>query len=230
MTVKELLKRVRHRLDDGIGGVTSDTLWNDWELIDDYANQALRRMFLVVRNMTVDATTATDLSLFPLCRIPVVAGISTYLMSPKIIRIARFKLASQQYPIDHRSVAELDREQPGWDGSSSVAGAPTVYCTDLSNNSVTLVPTPVANDTASLQVYRFPLATMSYTDTAELDFREEYHNDLIPGICAIAFGKHDTEAKNAQLSVMYTNQFNSRLEEIKLELIRKNATVHTNRP
>jgi hypothetical protein len=89
MIQQELLERVRRRLRDTVG-TDDEQLFEDKELIDDYANAARDRLFLICRNLIVDSTTADDGGLptaLPVCRIPVVAGTAAYALSPKIIEV-----------------------------------------------------------------------------------------------------------------------------------------------
>jgi hypothetical protein len=221
MDVSTLLQKVRYRLRDTV----KPYLWSDFELIDDYAHAARTRVFKVCRNLITDSATAEDAAGLPLCSLTLVANTAKYAMSPKILRITRMKLANQSYPLPMISAAELDSAMPGWQGYA--AGEPLAFCPDLDTDYITFIPAPVAIDTVSLTVYRFPLEDLASSST-ELGFREEYHDDLIPGILARAYGANDSEQQNMNLSATHEKTFEDRLLEIRGELQRRTATTHTN--
>jgi hypothetical protein len=227
MNAADLLAKVRARLDDKVDGGNSLFLWSDEEIIDDYAGPALEQMFLTCRSLLTDSTTATDAEMLPLCRLPLRAGEARYVISPKILRVVRLKLASQQQPLRMVSAADLDELCPGWDNEP--AGTPWGYCLDLDTDCVTFIPAPASDDSARLTVYRFPLAPISLDSDDDLGFRDEYQDDLISGILSLAFSKKDSGTDRPDLAAMEEKRFANRLEDIKLELLRRSATPHTNR-
>jgi hypothetical protein len=230
MNARQLLDNVRGRLDDTVGN-GSRYLWSDDEIINDYAAETLVRMFLLTRSLLTDMSTASDLSTVPvpLCKLPVVAATGRYALSQKIIRVMSIQLASQQQPLAIRLAAELDHQAPGWRGSQAALGKPWAACFDLETDAVTFYPAPVADDTATLRVYRFPLKPITLSNPLPFEWREEYHKDLIPGILALAWSKRDSQTVNDKLAAFEEAKFINRMDEIKLELIRRNSTVHTNR-
>ena len=226
MNTGELLTTVRNRLNDAVKG-SSAPYWSDTELIDDYANKARNRLFLIVRRFTIDSSTASDSEIvpLPLCALPVVAGTSTYALSQKILGITRLSLASQNKQLKPIVASELDDECPGW--QSLPAGVPWAYCPDLQSDSVVFIPAPIADDTANLTVYRMPLARLAKsTPSGSLGFREEYHDDLIPWIQYLAFSKQDSEVYNPQLAETHRKVFIDRAEEIKMEIYRRVTPAH----
>lgn len=226
MNTGELLTRVRDRLAADVG-TGSANLWSDSELISDYANQARTSLFRRTRWMVIDSTTATDLAALPLCSITVTALTASYAMSPKILSIERIMLSTGTRPLVSKSRAELDAYNPQW--QTADAAEPWAYCTDMDSDKIVLFPKPVTSGTASLSVYRFPLAPLDpENDTADLGFREEYHFDLIPGIMGIALQKWDSESENKPLGLAYDQKFESRCEDIKDELLRRKPRSNTN--
>lgn len=229
MNTGELLTTVRNRLNDAIKG-TSTPYWSDAELIDDYANKARNRLFLIVRRLIIDSTTASDTETtpLPLCTLPIVANTGTYALSQKILGITRLSLASLGRQLTPIVASELDENAPGW--QSLPAGIPWAYCPDLQSDAVVLIPTPIANDTANLTVYRMPLSKLTKASpTDALGFREEYHDDLIPWIQYLAFNKQDSEVYNPQLAETYRKTFLERAEEIKMEVYRRVTPAHGTR-
>jgi len=235
MNAAELLEAVRARLDDSIGGPT-DKLWSDTEIIRDYANPVRNRMFLACRRMITDSSTASDLSTvpLPLCGIVLKAGVASYDLSPRIIRITRMKLVSQRDPLVEISATDLDARYPGWE--EYPPGKPWGFCLDLDTDAVTFIPAPLADDAARLSVFRHPLkpialpAVGDVSAQPDLGFREEYHADLIPGILEMAFSKKDSQTDSPALSALEGKRFAARVEDIRLELQKRTATTHTNKP
>lgn len=229
MDTKDLLRRVRARLRDDVGS-SADRLWSDYDLIDDYANEARLKMFRLTRRMIVDSTTATDSAAtpLPLCSIAIVANTAGYAVSPKILKISRIALSTQTQPLIMKTREELDGIDTNW--LNAAAAEPWAYCPDMDNDKIVLYPKPIANSTASLTVYRLPLVALAYNKVTDLGFREEYHADLIYGIQEIAFQKQDNETNNQQLSQSYGDKFLDRCEDIKRELLRRTAGPYTNRP
>lgn len=226
MNAADLLARVRRRLDDTVGAGTSNGLWSDSEIIDDYANPVRDRMFLECRRLITDSSTVGDVDSVPLCQISLVADTGTYAISPKITEVVRLKLSSQMQPLRKIAAVDLDRIAPNWQDDDP--GAPWGYCLDLDTDKVTFIPAPDADDTARLTVYRFPLTPISLDNEDDLGFRAEYQNDLIPGILAMAFSKKDSGTDRPDLAALEEGRFIRRLEEIKGELQRRVSAPQTN--
>lgn len=226
MTTAELLQECHNRLRD-----TDEQayLWSQSELCN-YANSARDRLFLIVRKLIIDSTTANDSATtpLPLCSISLVAGTATYALSKKILAITRLKLASQTYPLPPSTVEELDGGYGDWQALAD--GDPRTYCIDMASDSITFVPPPLANDTAALTVYRMPLVKLALTAmSADLGFREEYHEDLIPWMLHLAYRKQDAETYNPGLAEEYRQTFLDRAADIKMELHRHHTKPHGNR-
>jgi hypothetical protein len=229
MTQQELLERVRRRLRDNVG-TADELLFEDDELIDDYANAARDRLFLTCRNLIIDSTTPTDGGVpldLPLCRIAVEVGVSQYQTSPKVIEIERVKLATQFLPMTRVMQNQLDLLCFNWQNADP--NTPWAWCPDLNTDTITFIPTPKVADTAILTVSRFPLVRLSLSDkTIPLGFREEYHEDLIPWILYLAFSKQDVETQRPELAEYYRKLFLDRCQDIKMEVHRRLSGPHTN--
>jgi hypothetical protein len=225
MNTGELIAEVRQRLNDTAGNKTTD-FWTDANIVS-YANAARDRLFLLVRRLIIDSTTATDADAAPLCRITLVPNTAKYALSRKILGIIRLKLALQTQPLEPSSLAELD----AWSNWEAIdAASPLTYCTDIESDSITFVPAPLVADTVSMTVFRSPLAKLSLADkSADLGFREEYHEDLIPWILHLAFRKQDAEIYNANLAEEYRRTFLDRAAEIKLEMYRHHNRAKGNK-
>lgn len=223
MNAGELITAVRRQLDDTVGS-SSTTYWSESDLYR-YANAARDRLFLIVRKFIIDSTTTTDSGSLPLCRVTLVVGTGTYNLSRKILGVTRVKLALQNQPLPVMTVAELDASYGNW--QALPVGDPWACCTDHASDTITLVPAPKAIDTVSLSVYRMPLARLTSDEPdADLDFREEYHEDLIPWMLHLAFRKQDSEIYNPNLAEEYRRTFLDRAGDIKMEMHRHVSPPH----
>jgi hypothetical protein len=213
-----------------IKGTDSQKFWADWEIVDDYANEARTDLFTGVKGMVIDSSTANDGAdtPLPICVIPVVAGQGLYPVSSKVIAFKRVQTNTGLRPLKRMTMAELDAHNPNW--LTLDPGEPYAYCTDYETDALLLVPPPQVDGTATATVSRYPLAPLIHTSPNDtLGFREEYHKDLIPKILALAFDKKDTEIYNPQLSATYEAKFAERIDKIAIEVYRKNNGTHTNR-
>ena len=230
MLTKDLLERVRARLRD-ITSVPNLRLWSSEELIDDYGNIARDRLFLAVRRLLVDSVTAYDFASPPnaLCQFAVSANTGSYAISPSIIEIVRIQLASQPHELKLKTMADLDREVYNWRHAD--AGVPWCYVPDADTDHIILFPTPNKADVANLTVGRFPLTLLAVArPNDDLGFRREYHPVLIDGILAQALGKKDAETDRPELAAFYEKKFVERIDEIKLEVLRRFQGPQTSRP
>lgn len=222
MTQAELLAEVRRRLRD-VAGDASEYLWSDYELIDIYANATRDRLFLKTRNMVIDSSTATDSSSVPLCSLTLVANTQSYALSPKIIKVIDVQSSTADQPMKRIYAEQLHYYFKTRNWRMLDAGTPLYWCTNLETDKISFFPKPSAADTIKLVVSRFPLARLDNdaVTAPTLDFREEYHDSLIPGIMSMAFTKKDAETDYPILSSNYRKHFDERCEEIKLEIQRR---------
>lgn len=186
MLPSELVKQVRHRLFDTVGKKHTH-YWSDYELLVDYGNKALNKMFLKIRKLIIDSTSPMDLQNLPLCSLPLVAGQSTYATSPKIIEIRSATVTkitdpvnnvTSIVPIDVMTEAEMDQKYYGW--RSFGAGDPRAIVKDLNTDSLFVWPAPVANvspppailtPTINLGVSRFMLKRLGMVEVGERKYR-----------------------------------------------------------
>ena len=184
MTLGELVNIVRLELDDNV----VPYLVSDPELIEyavDAENEACRRARLLV-----DATTTA------ICRISVIAGTAVYALDPRVIFVRRVKTALRPLPLGHVITRELDGSVANWEIQT---GNPVAFITDWQTGSIVLYPIPNANDTASLQVVRLPLADMkAFTDKPEI--HPSYHRSLRCWMKYRFYSKQDAETKNDKLA------------------------------
>ena len=245
MLASDLVKRVRHRLFDTVGKRHTH-YWSDYELLEEYGNAALDKLFLGVRKLITDSKTASDIQGNPLCVLPLVASQADYPVSPKIIEINTATITEITDPVAGTTlikpmavmtVAEMDARYSYW--RSVGAGTPKVVITDLNTDSLTVWPTPELNlnppptlltPTVNLTVHRFMLRRLGMIqvgsefkpdDSVILTFREEYHEFLVYGILAEAYTKDDGETKRPDLAALNEKKFNDKIESAKDDLSRR---------
>jgi len=242
MLPSELLANARKRLFDTIGKDTKK-YWTDYELLVEYGNLALDKMFLGVRRLIIDSQTASDLQGKPLCSLSLVVGTAAYAISPKIIEISAATvteitdpvlLTTRVAPLKTMTAAGMDAEYCDW--RNNATGWPSCIITDLNTDSVTIWPTPVAYETpppatltptVSFTVHRFPLRRLSLLDSGVADdsvafgIREEYQEYLVYGILAEAYMKDDGEVKRLDLAGINEKKFDAKIESIKDDLSRR---------
>lgn len=237
MLASELLERARLRLRDTHGS-HSKRLWSDYELLVEYGNSAIDKLFLGVRKLIIDSNTAVDMNNppLPLCTLPLKVGVADYPVSPKIIEIVSGQLNFAFYPLEITTVAEMDAKYRNWRHFG--VGAPRTVIIDLNTDSLRFWPTPSAspdpnivwNPVASFTVHRFMLQRLSLLksgekwvpdDSIQLTFREEYQEYLVYGILAEAYSKDDAETKKPVLADLNEKRFNEKIESIKDDLSRR---------
>jgi len=246
MLPSELVNRVRTRLFDS-HGEKSKAYWSDSELLEDYGNIALDKMFLGVRKLITDSSTLEDNEGNSLCQIVLLPSRADYPISPKIIEITAATITEINdtvgtiliTPMSIKTVAEMDAQYSGW--RSAGAGNPSIIVMGLDTDSLRIWPTPLANDTpppvmltttVNLTVQRFMLQRLVVTsagkpdDNVKLTFREEYHANLIPGILAEAYLKDDGEIKRVDLAAANEKKFEEKIESMKDDLSRRSRTNH----
>lgn len=194
-------------------------LWSDAELLRflNYSEvQACRRAHMIIDGVTANdsGTAATDSTAGerPLCRLTIVAGQSTYNISPKILQIKRLQLQSMAYAIPESPIhyAALDEYIPDWFGTSGTVGSagsggyPDFYI-NTPGNTITFVRAPSANDTAYLTVVRIPLVPFTLLTSPEIE--EKYHINMCDWAAHLAFMKNDSDTNNLQLAKYYEDRF-----------------------
>jgi hypothetical protein len=140
---------------------TPEYKWTDKELTT-MANLAEREACsraLLIK----DKTTAAY------CSIAVTAGTATYTLDQKVLRIERAKLALEDEPIDQITKEELDVIQPDWQSPTATGDTPK-YLIAEADWKLTLVPTPIVNDTLALEVSRLPKYDMAVPEIGPASF------------------------------------------------------------
>jgi hypothetical protein len=196
MTLKELVKYLRVSILDDTGGTGVDfevitdsddesqlLRWTNEELtsyINESINQVYRRILPVQKNETT-----FDITL--------IAATHTYSFDPRIIRIIGVKLVTAKKQLRLLDTQEIWDLSNTWD---TIAGTPTDFIIDYETESLRFFPIPVAADTATLFVNRFPLTTFTWlTDQATSpELRQEYQIPMLYYAAALSYQKDEANS------------------------------------
>lgn len=227
MTINDLLNMVVNQLRDLVGS-SSEYLWADEEIIDVYANDARNKLFINVAkygaDMIIDDTTDedTESTPLPLCSLSLIADTAKYSVSDRILDIKSVHISGLDDPLTLLRRDLLTSYFPNWREMSS--DVPKYYTPDLENDTLVITPPPASAYTCYLTVSRFPLDDLSYTaPTADLGFRREYQQDIVPWIIYRCLTKKDVETDKPQQAEYYRQMFEKRCKEIADELRGRNS-------
>ena len=146
---------------------TAPYRWDD-EVVFAWLSEAQREACLR-GGLLKDASTAS------ICEISVVAGTTTYSVSPLVVKIDRAMLLSESgilARVDIFDHEEMDRSFPEW---RTTADTPNGCI--LEGNTLTLNRIPIEDATVKLEVFRLPLANISSTVQPEIP--SIHHDELI---------------------------------------------------
>jgi len=180
MTLGELIALARRQASD----TTAPYLWTNDEWTD-YANEAEREACRRA-HLIVDSETAG------ICTFNLLAGDSTIIRHPKVLRVRRIKMGSQSRPLGRIDVRDLDRQAPGWE---SETGTVTHYVGNFSTGNIRIYKKTSVIDTATLTVVRLPLEDMSAL-ADEPEIPEAYHRKLADHMLELAYQKQDDETRD----------------------------------
>lgn len=197
MNRAELRRRVRIKLDDRI----VPPLWCDDE-INDALNEAVKEANLRARFL-VDSTTpeVTVIAIQP--------GMARYQLHESIIVARRVEFApanpnTQPFPMRRRSFDELDRRFPTW--RSSTGTVPHTVVQDMDERALVLHPSPTAEGTLRLTVWRHPLEReLMDSDNEEPRIPLAHHEQLAYWACFALYGNNEAEERDeARLQLFLT--------------------------
>ncbi len=214
LTLDDIRRRVRSRLDD----IAAPYLWSDIELLD-YVNDTVRdaaiRANLVVQDdVPVVFTQKVDLT-----------WNAKYALPSSTLDVKSVYLLSQ--PTNTLSRTSFRRKDQYYQGRPTDTGTPFAYALDQTQagtgtdsgifvRSITFIGTPVAADTAMLDIVRLPILLEAGDDVPEMD--EIWHPDLIYGITALAYLKRDSDTFDPKRSErdfqLFEDRFGPRLPAI----------------
>lgn len=150
-TLQQIIDDFREMFDDK----GTPPLWSD-AVLQAYANEAqleaARRARLIEDRDTV-----------AVCQVAVSTATDVYALDPRIIRLRRVKLASQDQRLQKMDERVLDRMLPSWE---SLDAAPPEGWIPWGSNQIRLVPAPDVADTINLWTIREPLLRMRLAQAA----------------------------------------------------------------
>lgn len=147
MNARALLSALREMLDDE----KKPYLWANETLLRKL-NNAVREACLRARLLKDD-----EHSQPALCRIPVSTGNAYLRHRHEILVVRNGRLASKGCKLWALTAESMDRWRPEWESQDETASTPEVMVMDLAQKTLRLWPTPSADDTLYLRVWRVPL-------------------------------------------------------------------------
>ena len=164
-----------------------------------------------------------------LCRHVVAIGQRILTLDSRVIRIKRFKPSSQTQPIALYTKGDMDATLPGWEAQTSAAISLAIP--DYEGSEITLVPASNTVELIEQDVVRLPLIDFVSTNmTAMPEVPVRYHETLIEWIMRVAYRKNDVETLDLARSQTHEAEFNRRIEEFRVQDIRKSPDNKVNRP
>jgi len=216
MTNQSILDEARRKLDDE----KQPYLWSDGELIQ-YLNNAANRL-------CKDALLIGDSTTAQICSIPVLPNQAAYFKDSRIIHVREARITARASPLAKKTMDWLTEHWPAW--RNAEPGVPIIFCEDIDEGKITLIPPAKENDTLSLAVYRFPLAQAENTKTsreASPEFHWQFHRYLHEGILAQAYGKQDAECFDRTLMERYQGAFDRNVDRARLEMYKSRYASQT---
>ena len=211
MTLLELVTYLRRSLLDDVGGTS--VAWED--LTEDdaasdqlrWSNEELTRFINEAQNrVCADALAIKDSSTFS---IDVLAGTSEYTLDSRILQVKGIYLGSLGKELIEQEYEDIYTRQ-NW---RTVTGTPTHYMLDIDTGKIRLYPTPEADDTVNLVVYRLPLQQLDWelNDIQSSELRAEYQIPMLNWAAYLAYQKDEANTFDPQRATyfrqLYTADF-----------------------
>lgn len=223
MTPQALLSFFRKDVVD----VAAPYLWSDEELYL-YMQDAYVQ-FVRLRGGTPDAT--SDVT-----TIPMVAGEAYAAIDPRILKIRRAFLASNNQPIELLNVEDLPMVRINDYGASPPAGYDLTtghvryMVIGEEETMVRWIQVPDAADSARLVVYRLPLNEITGADGDEFtDVPAHHHQHLTLWMKHRAYAKQDTETFDKGRSEQFRAAFETYCTGARLEWARQKSKTRVTR-
>jgi hypothetical protein len=157
MNLRELRAAARRTLSDTV----EPYLWDD-DFIDRACNNAVREACIRARLLKDDAVSQPGLAQYA-----VTAANPVVVMKPEVLVPRSGRMAGGHHQLRALTAESMDRAWPGWDSATESAGEPKVMVMDLAQKTLRLHPTPNADGTLQLRVWRVPM--LSEQMVAETD-------------------------------------------------------------
>lgn len=205
MNLGELRAAVRDLINDE----AEPYLWLD-ETLDRYANNAVREACIRARLLKEDADTMPRM-----CQLSVTAGTALVPLAPEVLVVRSGQMEDGCHKLWALTAESMDRYQPNWDSTSWQPGTPQVLVMDLAQKTMRLWPTPDANGTLRLRVWRMPLAKEEMVeDDHEPVIKIPDVEELKHWVAHEAYLRKDVETYNPKASgdhlALFEQRFGSR--------------------
>lgn len=180
---------------EGIGREDDDAdmlRWSNEELVE-FIDEAVRQVYrriLPVKDSSLD--------------IAITAGVSTYILNPKIIQLLRTRLTSTGLALNEVDINDL------WDISDweSKTGTPTCFTPNYDTATITLFPIPEIDDTLKILVNRYPLVDLSWSkNTALVGLRQEVLLPMLNYAAFMAYNKDEENTSDAAIANRFLDLF-----------------------
>lgn len=169
------------------------------------------------------ATTLTGL-----CRHVLSVGNRFLAMHSKVVRITRFKPASETQSLGITTKEEMDYRSPGWEEYEN--GTPIACIPNYKRKEIVIAPPPDVIDLIEADCDRLPLFDLTAEDMNAIpEIGEEYHRDMVWWIKRQAYLKNDVEVRDFNRSLQAEKEFDRIVENWKIEDIRREPNCQTNR-
>jgi hypothetical protein len=167
------------RLD--VDDTVAPNLWSDDEVAT-YADEA-QKMFCRLTGGIGDATSS-------LCSVDISAGEPFTPFDPRILKIRRIQRDSDATPIQMLNFEDLDSAKIKLDNTT---GFVTKVVIGIEPFQLRWMKVPLANDTASLIVYRLPLRTITSAVNSLLEIPDQHQRPLLLWMESLAYAKQDSD-------------------------------------
>lgn len=197
-TLEELLAQARLDLDDPLFSDSDvDSRWKTTELIG-YVNRAIDESCLRARLIEDTGDTRWG-------KIAVKTGKASYTLDSRVLRIRRAKLESETAPLLKTGYENLDFRHYDWENET---GTPIYFMQDFGDNSLRLVPTPVADDNLILTVQRTQACKLTDDDLEnEPEIPVQHHYQLLHYVYHLAYQRRDDDTYDPEQSTKHLGMF-----------------------
>jgi hypothetical protein len=191
-TGRELIMYGREELlrDKLIGGSFEADEFNLW-----HNDELLRMLGRAVDEACLRSRLIVDSTTSAICSLAVTADDPLLTVDSRVHVVERLMLASQEWPLEKKSAAWLDKNILDWEDRT---GRVEYYVWDGRMDQLRLVGIPEDDDTAELQVWRGPLAAVLYDTAPEIP--AVHHYNLLHWVAHLAYLKENSNTYDKKKS------------------------------
>jgi hypothetical protein len=200
----------RTEVDDSV----APFLWSD-ALIAIYADDA-QKQFCRLTNGIADSTSEV-------CSIDIEAGEPIASLDKRILKIRRIQRDSDARKLDLFNLEDLDVRGIRL---TSQKGPVRAAVLGMEEHTLRWLDVPVADDTASLSVYRLPLRDITVT-RSQLEIDNQHHVHLILWMKHLAYSRQDADTFNQRLADQNEAAFRRYCVQAKAEQDRARSKIRT---